>query len=355
MAAHRTTTRLGRLLSGGGVAMLVAVAVWLGTGTDAGSDLAPYVGGLGIAGLVLGRWGTAAPGPSALGALGLSVAGLMLLNLSHHASRLPVVDMLRSAYWSAPLPLFLYRNTPLVLFATGVLVCIFAAPQRPHSSLLQRGLAVAGAGVTLLALWFPGALYVHQHESVEDPYDASAVPVMVEEHLLLRRWSRTHDIGRPMVLATPDKLRSDRALAQVTHGLAVATLTGFKQAEPPDDVPGSTRMGWLRALWTAQRGGSMVLVVARVALMPALLLVGFAGFAGTHRPAGALRTARRALGGVLLAPVLLNVAVLLQVAIARLGPAGQWGPELLWQAAFGAVVMVAWLAGDVLSRQRTSP
>jgi hypothetical protein len=310
---------------------------WLVRPTASRADLVPFVGALSGVALFAGWTRRLTATTTAWASVVLAVSGLLLLNLSHQPSRLPLIDTLRSAYWSIPLPVFLYRNTPWILFSVGVLVLIATVPRRRRTALPQRSVVVLACLLASSGLLFPGALYRHEHVPVPTGQASSAVPVMVDGVLEQRLWSRSHETGRPMLLATGDKIRSDHALAEITHGLAVATL------------PGGGPL-WLSPLWAAQRVGSAALSVGRVVLLPGVLLVGLAGLAGSHRPIGALRWVRGSLAVLLLGPVVFNGLVLVGVAVGGLETVPDVVPALVWQLCYAACVVVAWLAGDVLAK-----
>ena len=313
--------------------LLVTWTLWP---TEPRGDLTPYVAVLCGAALFLGLGRRLSTSWIAWGTIGLSIVGLMLLNLCHQPSRLPLLDSLRSAYWGIPLPGFLYRNTPLIIFTAGTLLAVAAVPRRRRTGRVHRAVASAGCVLALVALLFPGASYVHEHVPLTLDRDPSAVPVMVDGVLEQRLWIRSHEVGRPMLLTALDQVRSDHALADITHGLHAASLDGASPA-------------WLGLLWTAQKAATVLLVPGRVALLPALLLIGFTSLAGTHRPTGALRAARRGLGALLLGPAVFNTIVLVGVAVSLLAGPDQWAPALLWQVCLAAVVAGCWLAGNLLA------
>lgn len=327
---------LRRLLILAGLVIAGVVLSWALSPTDARAEVAPYLAALGVSALVLGLTERAPGWSTAGGTLVVAVCGLLLLNLCQQPARLPLLDALRSAYWPIPLPMALYRNTPLLLFAAGGLLALAGVPQRRRSPAAVRVLGGLGCLVAFSGLLFPGAVMVHALEDADGPMDPSAVPVMVDGELSSMRWTRSHDVGRPLLLATGDKLASDRALAQVTHGLQVST-----------SGPSAT----LSVLWSAQRALNVALVVGRVAALPGFLVIALSALVGSNRGASVLRVARVGLAALLAGPSLFNLLVVAVCAVAGLtaGPS-VWVGALLWQLGFLALVLGAWLSGDVLAR-----
>jgi len=334
---------------------LVLAGIQAAGSSAALADFGPFLILGGLVSLVLAIWQPFSDRWLTWTTFGLSLVGMVLLNLAHEPVRFPLVDWLMessvgpSRFLGMPMPLFLLRNTPWVLYALGALAALFACPLGTRSSPGQRITALGGLGLVMLAMLGPSGVHFHAHTAPTTVDSAALVPTMVSGEVTQRRWIRVNS-ERPQLLVTMNKIASDLALTDIAQGIEQTALDdALSQGEISSATHGRTRV-LLGAMWGVDRVVSVAVVFGRVLLLPVFVVIVWASwFRGGRRMQRVVEGCRKTMGLVLLLPVLINLPLMLVVlATGVAGPASVF-TALAWQGYWTVLVMGCWWAGALLS------